>query len=96
MKTVADVIGVSRSNLIERLKERPRLKRIGRPPLPDDEIVAAIKAVFAETPIYGYRRNPRRSQTPSPGGRLNPTQSQEGLSGDEAPRLVAQSPCRWC
>jgi len=48
MKTVADVIGVSRSNLIERLKERPRQKRIGRPPLPDDEFVAAIKAVIAE------------------------------------------------
>ena len=30
MKTVAEVIGVSRSNLIERLRERPK-KRIGRP-----------------------------------------------------------------
>ena len=56
MKTVADVIGVSRSNLIERLKERPRQKRIGRPPLPDDEFLAAIKAVIAEMPTYGYRR----------------------------------------
>ena len=34
MKTVAEVIGVSRSNLVERLQERPK-KRIGRPPLPD-------------------------------------------------------------
>jgi len=56
MKTVADVIGVSRSNLIERLKERPRQKRTGRPPLPDDEFLAAIKAVIAEMPTYGYRR----------------------------------------
>jgi hypothetical protein len=34
MKTVAEVIGGSRSNLVERLQERPK-KRIGRPPLPD-------------------------------------------------------------
>jgi putative transposase len=55
MKTVAEVIGVSRSNLVERLQERPK-KRIGRPPLPDDELVAEIKAVIAELPTYGYRR----------------------------------------
>ena len=55
MKTVAEVIGVSRSNLAERLQERLR-KRIGRPPLPDDELVVQIKAVIAELPTYGYRR----------------------------------------
>src|ERR1700691_3012437 len=55
MKTVAEVIGVSRSNLVERLQERPK-KRIGRPPLPDDELVAEIEAVIAELPTYGYRR----------------------------------------
>jgi putative transposase len=55
MKTVADVIGVSRSNLVERLQEQPK-KRIGRLPLPDGEIVAEIKAVIAELPTYGYRR----------------------------------------
>jgi putative transposase len=55
MKTVAEVIGVSRSNLIERLQKQPP-KRIGRPPLPDDELVAEIKAVIAELPTYGYRR----------------------------------------
>jgi putative transposase len=50
-------VGVSRSNLVERLNERPKLKkRIGRPPLPDDELVAAIKAVIAEMPTYGYRQ----------------------------------------
>jgi len=55
MKTVAEVIGVSRSNLAERLKERaPR--RIGRPPLPDAELVAQIEAAIAELPSYGYRR----------------------------------------
>ena len=55
MKTVAEVIGVSRSNLIERMRERPK-KRIGRPPLPDDKLVAEIKAVIAELPTYGHRR----------------------------------------
>ena len=55
MKTVAEVLGVSRSNLADRLRERPP-KRIGRPPLPDAELVAQIKAVIAELPTYGYRR----------------------------------------
>ena len=55
MKTVAEVIGVSRSNLIERMRKRAK-KRIGRPPLPDDKLVAEIKAVIAELPTYGYRR----------------------------------------
>ncbi len=55
MKTVAEVIGVSRSNLAERLQERPQ-SRIGRPPLPDEELVAQIKAVICELPTYGYRR----------------------------------------
>ena len=54
MKAVAEVIGVSRSNLIERLRDRPK-KRLGRPPLPDDELVADIKAVIAELPTYDYR-----------------------------------------
>jgi putative transposase len=35
------------------MRERPK-KRIGRPPLPDDKLVAEIKAVIAEA--YGYRR----------------------------------------
>jgi putative transposase len=42
-------------NLIARLNERSK-KRIGRPPLPDGELVVAIKAVVAEMPTYGYRR----------------------------------------
>src|SRR5262245_18175806 len=55
MTTVAEVIGVSRSNLMERMRERPK-KRIGRRPLPDGKLVAEIKAVIAELPTYGYRR----------------------------------------
>jgi hypothetical protein len=52
MKTVAEVIGVSRSNLVERLQPRPSRGRIGRPPLPDEELVAQIKAAIAELPTY--------------------------------------------
>jgi putative transposase len=55
MKTVAEVIGVSRSNLAERLQARPQ-RPIGRPPLPDDELVKKIKALIGELPTYGYRR----------------------------------------
>jgi len=55
MKTLAEVIGVSRSNLMERMRERPK-KRIGRPPLPDNKLVAEVKAVIAELPTCGYRR----------------------------------------
>src|SRR5262249_51720506 len=55
MTTVAEVIGVSRSNLMERMRERPK-KRIGRRPLPDDKLGAEIRAVIAELPTYGYRR----------------------------------------
>jgi putative transposase len=55
MKTVAKVIGASRSNLIERLQERPKTL-IDRPPLPDDKLVAEINAIIAELPTYGYRR----------------------------------------
>lgn len=55
MKTVADVLGVARSNLVEQIKERsPR--RVGRPPVPADDLVAEIKAVIADLPTYGYRR----------------------------------------
>jgi ATP-binding protein involved in chromosome partitioning len=42
---------VSRSNLIERLRERPK-RQIGRPPPPDDGLVAAIKAVIVENMSY--------------------------------------------
>jgi putative transposase len=55
MKTVADVIGLARSNLAERAKHRePR--PIGRPPQPDEALVAEITTVIADLPTYGYRR----------------------------------------
>ena len=55
MKTVADVIGVARSNLAERAKHHER-KPVGRPPQPDADLLAAVKAVIADLPTYGYRR----------------------------------------
>src|SRR5215211_4043260 len=55
VEAVADVLGVARSNLAEQIKERsPR--RVGRPPVPADDLVAEIKAVIADLPTYGYRR----------------------------------------
>ena len=63
MKTVAEAIGVSRSNLVERLQQRPP-RRIGRPPLPDEELVAQSPncrptATGAFTPSSSVRRWPR-------------------------------------
>ena len=55
MNAVCDVIGVARSNVVERSKTSVPVRR-GRPPLPDAELVEAIKAVIADMPTYGYRR----------------------------------------
>jgi putative transposase len=73
MKTVAEVIGVSRSNLIVRLRERPK-KRIGRPPLPDDELVAQVKAIIAAVDLRLSTR-PRPPQAPGVGRELKGAQS---------------------
>ena len=56
MKAVAEVIGVSRSNLIERLRDRPK-KRLGRPPLPDDELMADIKLGLYVNELIGMGVN---------------------------------------
>jgi putative transposase len=55
VKAVADVVGVARSSLCERMRDRPR-QRVGRPPAPAEALVAEIKAVIADLPTYGYRR----------------------------------------
>lgn len=55
MKTVCEVIGVARSNVIERLAPHPAGKR-GRPPVPEEALVAEIKAIIGSLPTYGYRR----------------------------------------
>jgi hypothetical protein len=59
-KTVAELIGVSRSNLIG--GHRTTEDVIGRPPLPDDKLVAEIKANISRisfTPrVHRSSRNP--------------------------------------
>jgi putative transposase len=55
MKTVCGTIGVARSNVAERAAGRIP-KRRGRPPLPEDGLLADIKAVIADMPSYGYGR----------------------------------------
>jgi putative transposase len=55
VKTIADALGVARSNLVAPATvTAPRCR--GRPPQPDDELVAEIKQVIAGQPTYGYRR----------------------------------------
>lgn len=55
MSAVCGAIGVARSNVAERAKTFTP-KRRGRPPRPDDELVAAIRTVIVDMPTYGYRR----------------------------------------
>src|SRR5580704_13796302 len=57
MKTVADILGVARSNLAVRAADAPtQQKRRGRPVLPEGDLLDEIKAVIAAMPTYGYRR----------------------------------------
>ena len=53
MKAVARTLGVARSSLAP--KPVPARRR-GRPPAPEDELLARIKAIIAALPTYGYRR----------------------------------------
>lgn len=53
MKAVARTLGVARSSLEP--KPVPARRR-GRPPAPDDELLAQITAIIAALPTYGYRR----------------------------------------
>ncbi len=55
MKRVCAVLDVARSNIAVRVKA-PTAKPLGRPPQPEDDLVADIKAVIGEMPTYGYRR----------------------------------------
>jgi putative transposase len=56
VKTIADTLGVARSNLaLQAAPERTRQRR-GRRPQPEAELVAEIKALIAGQPTYGYRR----------------------------------------
>jgi putative transposase len=54
VKTVADALGVARSNLAAHARTTTR--RRGRRPQPEAELLAEIKHIVAGQPTYGYRR----------------------------------------
>jgi hypothetical protein len=56
MKTICETIGVARSNVAARAAGRTPPRRRGRPPLPEDELLAEIRTVIADLPSYGYAR----------------------------------------
>ena len=56
VKTIADTLGIARSNLMVQTRcERSRQRR-GRRPRPEGELVAEIKGLIAGQVTYGYRR----------------------------------------
>jgi putative transposase len=70
MKAIADALGVARSNLAAQTAAQRTRQRRGRPPQPEAELVAEIKALIASQPTYGYRRIHAllRRQRREPGG----------------------------
>jgi putative transposase len=92
MKTVAEVIGVSRSNLAERLQARPQ-RRIGRPPLLENELVEQIKALIGELPTYGYRRVHAILKRQARAAGLKPANHKRIYRVMKGPWPAAQSPC---
>ena len=55
MSAVCATLEVARSNIAEQVAGRP-VKRRGRPPQSDEDLVEAIKTVIGTLPTYGYRR----------------------------------------
>jgi putative transposase len=55
VKTIADGLGVARSNLVAPSTATSHGRR-GRPPQPEAELLSEIKQVIAAQPAYGYRR----------------------------------------
>ncbi len=55
MKALCETLGVARSNIAARATGTFSRAR-GRPPLPDADLVAQIKAVIEEMSTYGYLR----------------------------------------
>jgi putative transposase len=72
VKTIAQTVGVARSNLVVQAAANTSRHRRGRRPVPEDELLAEIKATIAGQPTYGYRRihallrRQRREQGGSP------------------------------
>lgn len=55
MKAVAETLGVSRSNLVERLKDRDRPRQRYHK-AGDIDLLPALRRLVDERPTYGYRR----------------------------------------
>ena len=55
MKTIADTLGVARSNLAVEANPGVPARRRGRPPKPEAELLAEIKQTIASQSTYGYR-----------------------------------------
>jgi len=55
VRRVAQVLGVSRSQLSQRLKESGKSRSSYRKP-EDDDLLVEVRALVDERPTYGYRR----------------------------------------
>jgi putative transposase len=57
MKTVCEVLGVSRSNpAVKSTRQSDWVDRRKTPTMDDRPLVAELQALIAELPTYGYRR----------------------------------------
>ncbi len=55
MNTVADTLGISRSNLVQRLKGRPK-PRGAYNKAENAELLPAVRRLVDQKPTYGYQR----------------------------------------
>lgn len=55
MMAICETLGVARSNVVARMAGRP-LKRMGRPPLPEADLLKEIEAVIEGQSSWGYIR----------------------------------------
>jgi hypothetical protein len=77
VKTVAQAMGVARSNLAALLKPAGRSPR--RPPPDDEWLLPMIRAIVAERVSYDYRRVNRAAQSPTQRGGSSAGQPQADL-----------------
>jgi Transposase len=92
MKSVAEVIGVSRANLIERMRERAK-KRIGRPPLPPARV---CRGDWAGSSLHNSRSRRFRRYDESHQARPRFLKDEKALShkGQLPGDLLARCECR--